>query len=892
MMKLMRKISVLLAIAVLATTLTFNFNVVAAEGSLLTDGQIGLLQHLDIVPAELPDMNHRLTRGELAHMAAKLMKAPAYTGDETFFYDVFKENPYRADIDALAQAGILHGDGNGYFRPDEEITELEICKVFSVILGYDPIGKFDSYIRIAREAGVSEGVSNDGVVTYAEAMAMAHNTLHCEMMEVYAYGDYNKYKVTEGYRAIERYHGLVKQEGIVEGVPLTTLTGATDLIAAEHIQIGDRQFKCKDESLLGKYVVFYSARKSDNTTDKNIEYIYAHESRNKYMTLAGEDIGSVSTTEVKYYVNEKVKTIKITGRTDVIVNGVAHPDYTEADLKSAMATLNFIDNNDDTIYDVIVVDDPQYMIIGGIDKETNMIYGKYPEISVGSTTRKVDLEVSLSRGKTMLSMVPVGTAVSVSQSKNTTGTVKIRMKQLSGSISGQVEAFHNNKITVAGKEFKMTNVTVTDEDVRLGDMVTLYSKGEYAAIIVHEVSDDYQYGYLLGARNSGGGFSGKISVKLVGVDRVLYEYDATNPIWVDEIKYTKADAVLDTLLRAANSRVFPDSITEEMKAENETRPYCQPIRYKLNEDGLLTHIDTVIYQEDYELEKSLRPAGNITSAYYGYGARSFYNGSATTSDFLFSAPAANHIIMPPQQDRDLVEKYGTGTPIDGWSYIVEYYTVDPDNYMAEYVVVYNRTTETGDSSALGVVTNLYSKLNEDGEVVTVAELRNPRDNHDIILSEAVKNQWDIGDVVLYDYDTKLHLASDTSWRMMFDRSLGKDQQRVSYAYSTDPSYKPAYYNTYTNIRVSYGTALNHKDGLLTHVNAVLEDEEGLTKDGLQNYRTDSVTVYVYEEVNGKPSMKVGSIADVIPYNLNPDSGQKTLIGTRSSGRLEYIIVYK
>lgn len=892
MKKLMKKISGILAIAVLLTTMTIGLGVRAEEGSLLPDGQIGLLQNLGIVPYNLPDLSHALTRGELASMAAKLMKAPAYTGDGDFFYDVHKENPYRADIYALAQAGIVHGDGNGYFRPDEEISELEICKVFSVILGYDPIGKFDSYIRIAREAGVSDGIVNDGIVTYAEAMLMAHNTLHCEMMEVVAYGDNNKYKVTEGYRAIERYHGLVKQEGIVEGVPLTTLTGATDSIALEHIKINGRQFKCKDDSLLGKYVIFYSARKSDKNTDKNIEYIYAHEGRNKYLTLSGEDISTVSATEIKYYVNEREKTVKITGKTDVIINGVAHIDYTEADLKAPMATLNLIDNNDDAIYDVIVVDDPQYMIIGGVDKETNMIYGKYPEISIGSTNRKVDLEVYLSRGKSMLSMVPVGTAVSISQSRNETGTVKIRLRELSNSVSGQVEAFSENKIVVAGKEFKRTASTVTDEAIRLGDMVTLYSKGEFAAIIIHEVNDEYKYGYLIGARNSGGGFSGKVSVKLVGVDRVLYEYEATNPMWVDEIKYTKADLVLETLLRAANSRVFPEGLSDEMKAENAKRPYCQPIRYKLNEKGILTHIDTVIYEKDYEQEKSLRPAGNVVNAYYGYGARSFYNGSSTASDFLFSAPDSSHIIMPPQQDRDLVEKYGTGTPIDGWSYLVEYYTVDPENYMAEYAVVYNRTTDTGDSSAIGVITNIYSKLNEDGEIVTVAELRNPRDNHDIILPESVKAQWDVGDVVLYDYDTKLHLASDTSWRMMFDRSAGKDQQRVSFAYSTSPDYKPAYYNTYTNIRVSYGTVLNHKNGFLTHVNAVLEDEEGITKEGLQNYRTDSVTVYTYEVVNGSPVMKTGSINDVIPYNLNPDSGQKVLVGTRSSGRLEYIVVYK
>ena len=898
MKKLMKKISVILAIVLVVTTWTFNFGVQAtevqeADENLLTEGQIGLLQHLGIVPAVLPDMEHHLTRGELAQMAAKLMKEPAYTGDGDFFYDVYKDNPYRGDIYALAQAGILHGDGDGYFRPEEEISELEICKVFSVILGFEPIGQYDNYIRIAREAGVSNGLEADGVVTYEEAMLMAHNTLHCEMMEAYLYGENKEYRITKDYRAIERYHGLVKQEGVVEGRYLTTLSRETNQIAENHLLINDRQFLCDDETMLGKYVVFYSGRKSDGSTEKEIQYIYAHEGRNRILTLMGDAVSEVGTSEIRYFVGEKEKSIKITGLTDVVVNSIACPDYTEDDLKAPMATLTFIDNNDDGVYDVIFVDDPQYMIVGGVDKNNNMIYGKYPQITIGDSNRDTNLEVYMALGKTMLSMLRVGTAVSVSQSRNETGTLRIRVNEVATKVQGRIEKIMNNKITVAGKSFKMTDATVTDQEVRAGDNVIVYYKGDYAAIVVHMTNDAYQFGYMTGARNSGGGFVGKLSVKLVGLDRVLYEYDATNPMWIDEIKYTKADAAMTRLETAAKSRVFETSTAEGILNENARLPYSQPIRYKVNENGQITHIDTVLYEPEYELENSLRPNGGIRSAYYGSGSRSFYNGSANVNDFLFSAPDNGNIIMPPQENRDQVEWYGDGDPANGNEYFVEYYTVDPVNRVAEYVVAYNFRYEASDSSAIGVISDIYDSLDEEGEIVTVAEISNPRLSNKIILTGEAKQQWGLGDVVLYDYNTKNELSDgENTWRIMFDQSLGKDQTRVAYAYSSEANYLPSYYNLYTNMRVSYGTILSIKDGIITHVNAVVEDEQGITDEGFQNYRTDSVVVYVYEEINGKATMRGGSLSDIIPYNMNPNSGQKALIGTRSAGRLEYIVIYK
>lgn len=901
MKKLLRKISAIVAITVLATTLSVGFGISAsaATGSLLTEGQEGLLRTLGIVTEKNPNYDKNLTRGELAHIAAKLSNAPAYLGSEHYFYDVAESYEYFGDIYALAQMGVLSGDGDGYFRPNDPVSDVEICKVFCVLLGYKEAGEFISYIRIARDAEITDGIGMDGTVTYGEALAMAFHTLHADMYEPIAFGETRKYKKNEGYLAIERYHGLVKQDGIVKGVQYTTLIEPTMMIPEGCLQINNRIFNWDDETLLGKYVAFYSKRENSSTS-KDIEYIYADENRNNIVTLKGEDVIGIQENEFKYWVGAKEKSYKMALAPDVILNGVAYPSYDNTDLQPANGTVTLIDNNDDDMYDVITIDCVEYMVYGSQDKDNKILYGKYPQnMAIGGKGQTNDILLMGEYGKVNLGNLTEGTVLRVRKSKNTTGTVRVYMTKIEEVVTGKVTTYDDEKIVVDGKEYKVNSGTVLDEAIHLGETLSVYLDGDVAAVILHASNDAYQFAYLLGARNSGGGFSGQLSIRVIDRNYEIREFKATKTFYMDEIKYNNVEAAFQRFETARALRAYNDDMTlgeadgnglndkDRMEQGDEDFPYSQAIRFRLNDEGMLTHIDTALYEANYELEDSLQPIEPTKSeirrlAYASY-PNSFYNQAG--SELIFTATSIGSALRVLQDERDKVD-YFRNTIIDGYYPIVEAFNVDPLTKVAKYVMVYDTNTAANDLryNPPSIISDIYDVMDEDGEVVRKLDIVHPSSSKTVILDEDLyATDIAIGDIVQYQTNADNVVQAV---KVLFDNSLRHNQTRVQ-----NRGGNGGYHNLYYNYRTLYGTLVNFENNIYTHTTSVKEDPDGIEAfNELHNYRHNGTVVYVYRDNNGKPSVSQGSTKDLVTYSMDPDTNQKVAVSIKRGGHIEYLLV--
>ncbi len=897
MKKYNKMICALVAVTLLATMLSAGLGVSAVEsGSMLNDGQEGLLRHLEIVSEDAPDYHKSVNRGELAVMAAQVMNLPSYTGDGTKFYDVDAKSPYYGAIHSLVQQGVLSGDGNGYFRPHDGITEEEASKIFSVILGYKEVGQFEGYLRTAREAGVTDGVVMDGVVTYGEALSMAYNTLMAEMLEPTTYGEERAYKVQKGYLAMERYHGLVRQEGIVEGVQYTTLIKPDINIPEGEIMIGNRLFRYDDETLLGKYVVFYSKREGDSTA-KDIEYIYPDEERNNIVTIDGTDVIGIREGQLKYWVGAKEKGYKLVAAHDTILNGVAYPTATEEDLKPPSGTVTLIDNNDDDVYDVIVIDSFEYVVYDSQDKENQILYGKYPKVSIGSKDVKNEIIMSGPYGRINVGTLVTGDVLRVQSSKNTMGIRKISMSRIETCVTGQVTAFLKDKITVAGKEYTINSGTVIDETVRIGETVSVYPDKDLAAVILHASNDSYQFGYLTGARNAGGGFNGKLSIRVVDRNYMLKEYVAASNIYLDEIKYTKVDAMLERLLIANSLRTYHEDMElgevdknglndlDRMQQGDTDFPYAQPVRFRLNDAGELTHLDTMIYESDYETEDSLQPAktgvSEVRRLAFASAPHSFYNNAGT--EMVFTASDIYQALRIQQVDRDETEGFREEI-IDGYYPVVEAFNLDPYNKVAKYVVVYDKAVDSVvQSNPPCIVTDIYDTMDEDGNIVRKVDLAHPNYSKTVTMPPEVRTDIDVGDVIQVEVNDKnLMLAAS----VMFDKSLGKDQTRVATRGGTG-----GYHNLYYNYRVSYGTLYHYDGNVFSHTTSVKEDNDGVEAcNEFHNYRNNGTKIYVCKTVGGKMEIRQGSVKDMVTYTMDKDTNQKAVTCVRRGGYLEYILI--
>ncbi len=896
MKKMKRKIVSIVLAVTMAVTMLFSFGASATETvASLSIEQENLLRYLDIVTVEEIDYNKELTRGELAELAARVGKIPEYTGGETFFYDVPNTHKYYKDIYALAGANILSGDGNGFYRPDEGVLPLELCKVFSVILGYEVIGHYDDFRKVANRIGISDGIEFGETVTYGQALQMAWDTLESEMLEPVIYGDQIEYRVTKDYLAIERYHGLVKQRGLVKGVPGSTLIQPDDSINSGEILIEDKIFYYNDPSLLGKQVVFYSERDHGvRTTKKEIQYLYVDEERNNIVTIVDKDAKGKNGNEYIYYQGNKERKLRVSDTVDVIYNGVAYPRYQDNELVPASGTVTLIDNNNDKIYDVISVVAYEYMMIENVDKEHGIIYGKYPEKSkIGSTTQNTKFTVLMEVGEGELHFLLPGDMIAAKVSKNQTGTKLAHITLLDAGTTGVVEGLHGDEVTVGGISYTMNDATVVDEEIRPLETVTVYQYDGHCAAIIHAKNDAYQFGYLLDATIYGSAFTGSLSVRLVNAQRNIMELDAGKSIMIDEMKFTDAEAARKRLALAKERRILSPDLSDEQKQmmnEGDTKwPYSQPVRFRLNNEGVLTHLDTLLYEEGLETEASLRPyssdGGTVNaeavSSMWGSRSKNFFIGEK----LFFSLPDMSNVLIPPINARDEVAYYKTSVG-DASTNVVEGYTVDPESRIARYAIVYSMVaTSVNEEPYPVIVAEKSTALGENGEIVRQVTLFGSAGETSTytLRDEVADEELNLGDVIRFQTDMEGKISLVTPLCPVHE---GDGMERVQY-------HGTKYGNTYGyRHRAAYGTITLCQDDIIAHTTSVSSDTGGGVYN-LENYYnylpSASTTYYIADKNDGTFKIRKGSAMDIIPYFADKTTTQRAVMITYA-GRLDIVYI--
>lgn len=730
MKKLMKKISFIVAVAVFATILSTGVSIGLAMDatSLLTSGEEGLLRHIGVLgEKEAPDYGKQINRGELAHIAARVMNAPEYTSENGYFHDVPSGNEYFKDIHALVDAGILHGDGNGYYRPLDLVSELEMAKVFSTILGYDVVAEYESYQNIARRAGVFDGTQVDGAITYAEALRIAYNTLHAPMFEALTYGDDPEYRANDDFPAIRCYHNLVKQSGIVKGAWGTDLEHPNESIEEGELLINSRRFRYPDESFLGQAVIFYSGWDSDAGRSKeDIVYLYTDDTKTKVLTIDAEDARGVSGGEYRYLENDVEKDVKMQPDFDVIYNGIAYPAYTDADLVPHFGTVTLVDNNEDDYYDVVLVEAYQYMVVNTVDQENHRFYGKYPVGASAGDDGDDDYFKIINKGKeAKISNVATGDVISYRESKNATGNKKLFVEKLDKSMEVTLEQRFDDSIVASGTEYQLNGGVVIDQPYQLGEKVTIYLDRDKVVAILHGKSTTYTYAYLLRVANMGTPFTSKVSLRVITKDQEEKTLDCAQKLKLDgkmvgsSSGYETFDDFTDALTVSA-SKAFRDGA--------EALPLSQMIRYRTNSSGEVTDIDTVTYnaaEEDLaslQLESKNFVSGDGGTVVYDIRLGGAYT-NVSTGKFLFSLKDVNSLWSIPYQNRDEEELY-TVDKSDNWIYAsaAEGYSVDPDTGYADVAILYVATTETGGAININnnhvLVGNVWTEMNEHGELVT------------------------------------------------------------------------------------------------------------------------------------------------------------------------------
>lgn len=918
-------ISVITIIAILGTLLC-GFGVTAtAEESVpyvttISQMEEDFLFELGIIrshwPAERDDyLAKTMTRAGMAQILSRVAGIDPYLGEDTYFTDVPVSHTNAKEINALAMAGLVKGDGDGKFRPDDAVTAEEMATLCCIVLGYKIVGTNDSYPVVANRIGLFDGIELSGDnFTIGQFYRMVLNTLDTEVMEQVTFGDKDEYAVQDGLTILECYHGLVKQRGVVEGAYGTRLSDADSSIGQNQLLIGGRVYVYENtEGLLGREIVFYSQKdKMTGGTKQKIEFLYVDEERNNYLELEGKAIEGLDENYFVYFDGSKEKKVQVSTTLDVLLNGVAYPEYKPEDLKPACGTVTLLDNNDDNIYDVILIDEYTFMMVESINKEEGIIYGKYPNITVGAQNQEELYQIYMEAGIVgELGFLIPGDMVAIRTSKNTKGARVITVNYLGEGTSGVLEGIYKDTYTIDGVEYEITGATVMDEDpYLLGQTVTVYTHNGLCAGVIHPDNDGYKFGYLIDAKVKESAFSGTLMVRIVNQQRELQEFATGKKFLLDESEYTDANRALTQLQTAADKRIFaPDMKTAidagnantvsrtdvktldsygmltQLKSGEANFPLSQPVRYRVNDEGLLTHLDT-INKGANETEQSLTPFqrdggtdyAEMEAAMYSSNDRGFYiyDGNGTTLANLINTA---NVLMPPCDERDKVEYYGTGSIVNESYCAVEVYSVN-EYRMARYAVVYNKIhTAVYEENNIYILGDIEKSLNEEGEVVRKATFLGYNGPYVRVLSKDIDDSTiAVGDVVRFQVNTNNEVTHIETYYAVKDGDVASAQRIKQSGQNRAWG---------SRNRMAYGTALAFSNNLISHTTSVGEDV--YKKENIRNYYVGATSFYRYTNEGGDAKVEMVSSGDLVPYETDPKTNQKVVMITYSN-RLDVVYI--
>ncbi len=304
----------------------------------------------------LPDgywQTQQVTRADFATVVAKMLKA------NTEGYPRYGQTPY-SDVDAtnsaypaicyLTEIGILVGDGDTMFRPNDPIIVSEASKMIMCALGYKNAcestngGYPNGYTSFALREGIYNGLS----ISYTNSMSamqmsrMVRNAMQAYLMETITYtSNGGQLQVIESSKTLlSETYKMISARGVIEGTYYSYIGNTqvdlenevvianvqADINNSRNVPLNTVTYQYADnlnlEELIGYEVNFYYMEDVSGYRRNYISYCEPRNSRNTVYDIDSKNITSLTSTELTYNDdNGREHTINLTDAA-VSFNGV------------------------------------------------------------------------------------------------------------------------------------------------------------------------------------------------------------------------------------------------------------------------------------------------------------------------------------------------------------------------------------------------------------------------------------------------------------------------------------------------------------------------------------------------------------------------------------------
>lgn len=762
----------------------------------------------------------------------------------TKFPDVPSDHWATGAINVADQQGLVIGDSEGTFRPDDNVTFEEAVTIIVRALGYDPAaqdkgGYPSGYMSIASQKQLLKGI--DAVSAQpakrGDIAQLVFNAMTVNMMEQVGYGSTVSYQEVDKTLLYDRLN-VEKAYGQITATDETSLTGGS-AAGDGKVQINDELYLKGDTNanqLLG-YNVLYYARIDKTYDQKTLILVTPQSNKNNSLVLNSTDIVDVTGTDaanrtVEYWANRttdrRTKTASIKSDATYIYNGKYKTGITNADLKPTSGNLVLLDANMDNIYEIVFVNHFTNLVVDTVSDVTGRVTDKYLNGSIVFDSNNPDVKYSIIKNGAEISIKDLREWNVISYTISDDQHL-IKAYVSDASVTGTVNEISEEGYRIGESDIMYEKAASYPNEIKLLDKGTFYLdiEDKIAAVntkATNESAITTNYAYLVDAAVKTD-FDKTAQFKLFTKEGTTVVLDSASKMSIND-KYAQA----------------PSDVVAELTSGGGVTP--QLIIYETNSSGNITGIETA---KDGTATGAPNPAEftkNIQRSDMVYKRESGKLGNVGVGDdtIIFDIPAS----AGDNTDKYTIRNKSTLSNDSSYDAIV--YDLQ-DNYMANVIIITSSTGITNAESPITVVDYLAETQNAEMEYTD--KLYGFSEGKEIELMAADKSVFKksdgtalkAGDIIQYKTDAKGNVDGIT---LLFD-SNNKTSEFMT-AVTKD-------------LTTVYGRAVKKFSG---SVNVQVGDQT-------YNFATGDAIVYLYDSARKKNPISVVSAADIELYEKDNEA---------------------
>lgn len=791
--------------------------------------------------------NDPILRSEMAKVAVYsigLEDVVKSSNGITKFPDVPADHWATGAINTADQQGLVVGDTEGTFRPDDNVTFEEAVAIIVRALGYEPAaedkGGFPTgYMYIASSNQLLRGIDATAAepAMRGDIAQLVFNAMTVNLMEQVGYGSSISYEVVDKTLLYDKLN-VEKAYGQITATGETSLSGGSTT-AEDRIQINDKLYLMGDTNatqMLG-YNVLYYARIDKTTDEKTLILVTEQPNKNNTLTLNSTDIVDVTgdtadKRTVEYWADRntdrRTKTVSIDPNAIYIYNGKYKTGLTNEDLKPASGNLVLLDTNLNSMYNVVFVNHFTNLVVDTVSEITGRVTDKYLNGSLVFDKDNADVKYSIIKdgSKIDISDLKEWNVISytISDDKNL-----IKAYVSDASITGTVNEISEDGYRIGDSEKLYEKATSYPNEIKLRDKGTFYLdiEDKIAAVntkATNESAITTNYAYLVDAAL-------KDSFDKVGQFKLFTKTGET--------------VVMESATKLRFNEEYaqtPTTVVNALTAGGKATP--QLIIYEANGDGKITAIETAKDETATGAPNTSTFTKNIQKDDMVYKRASGKLGNVGINEdtIIFDIPAS------AGTDTDKYSMRNSSTLSNDSAYDAIIYDLQ-ENYMANVVIITSSTSITSAESPITVVNYLAETQNADYEYTDKLYGYQSGETVEImaadksVLKKSDGTALKSGDIIQYKTNAKGEIDGIT---VLFD-SDNKTEEFLR--------------NVTTDLTTVYGRAIKKFSG---SVNVAVGD-------ATYNYSTGDAIVYLYDSSKKKNSISVVSPADIELYEKDNEA---------------------